>query len=166
MRAWVRVLVLVAIGIVGAWAGYWIGHALGWTTNAEFPLKIGAGDRAILLSIGLSFLSVMGGLWWMVTLPLLSLRRLLATGMPGHATVRKVWRTGVRMSRPDRTERELRFELEVHPDAGTDYTAMALGIVNELDEPALKPGVEVAVRYDPAHPTRVAVVGPLTPSAG
>lgn len=166
MRSWASVLALVIIGIVGAWVGYWIGHALGWTTNAEFPLRIGAGDRAILLSIGLSFLSVMAGLWWLVTRPLLGVRRLLATGVPGHATVRRVWRTGVRMSRPDRTERALAFELEVHPDSGGDYTTTALGIVNERDEPALRPGVEVAVRYDPIHPRRVAVVGPMTPSAG
>jgi uncharacterized membrane protein YeaQ/YmgE (transglycosylase-associated protein family) len=39
MRSWVSVLVLVVIGIVGAWAGCWIGHALGWSTNAE------GGDR-------------------------------------------------------------------------------------------------------------------------
>jgi len=166
MRAWVRVVVLVVIGIIGAWVGYWIGHALGWTTNAEFPFRVGGGDRAILLSIGLSFLSVMAGLWWLVTRPLLGVRRLLATGKPGRATVRRVWRTGVRMSRPDRTERELGFELDVHADSGEDYPATALGIVNETDEPALKPGVEVAVRYDPADPARVAVVGPLMPSAG
>lgn len=166
MRAWVRVLVLVVIGIVGAWVGYWIGHGLGWTANAEFPLRIGGGERAILLSMGLSFLSVMGGLWWIVTRPLLGVRRLLATGTPGHATVRRVWRTEIRMSRPDRKERELGFELEVHSDAGGDYTATALGIIDELDEPALRPGVEVAIRYDPSRPSRVAVVGPMIPSGG
>jgi hypothetical protein len=165
MGAWVRVLVLVVIGIVGAWAGYWIGHALGWTTNAEFPLRIGGGERAILLSMGLSFLSVISGLW-VVARPLVGIRRLLATGKPGHATVRRVWRTGVRMSRPDRAARELGFELEVHPEAGEDYTAIALGVIDELDEPALKPGVEVAVRYDPSNPSRVAVVGPRIPSGG
>ena len=166
MRASVRVLILVAIGIVGAWAGYWIGHALGWTTNAEFPARIGGGERAILLSIGLSFLSVMGGLWWLVARPLMGIRRLLATGKPGHATVRRVWRTGITMSRPDRKERELGFDLEVHPDAGEDYPATALGIIGEIDEPTITPGSEVAVRFDPERPTRVVVVGPMVPSAG
>ena len=166
MRSWVSVLVLVLIGIVGAWVGYWIGHALGWTTNAEFPLKIGGGDRAIGLSIGVSFLSVMAGLWSVITRPLLGVRRLLATGTPGHATVRKVWRVGVHVSRPDRSERELGFELAVHPDNGEDYTVKAMGIVNDADEPTLTPGAEVAIRYDPSRPSRVAVVGPLMPDSG
>ena len=60
------VLTLVIVGIVGAWTGYWIGHALGWTTDAEFPLRIGGGDGAIALSIGVSFLSVLAGRWLLV----------------------------------------------------------------------------------------------------
>ena len=37
--------------------------------------------------------------------------------------------------------------------------------MSESDESALKPGAEVAVRYDPSHPSSVAVEGPATPSA-
>ena len=66
MRAWVIVVLAIAAGVVGAWLGYWIGHSLGWTTNAVWPLQIGGGDRAILLSILASFASVMAVAWWLV----------------------------------------------------------------------------------------------------
>ncbi len=167
MRAWMVVVVLVIIGIIGAWVGYWIGHAFGWSTNAEFPLKIGGGDRAILLSILLSFGSVMAGIGWFVARPLRRVRQLLATGTPGHATVRRFWRTGFRMrSGSDSPRRQLGFELDVHPDGGRDYAATAAGLLTDAEEAALKPGAEVAIRYDPAKPSSVAVVGPLATQAG
>ena len=81
--------------VVGAWLGYWVGHALGWTTNAEWPLRIGGGDRAILLSILASFASVMAVVGLLVGRPLQRERRLLATGRQAHATVRRAWRTGL-----------------------------------------------------------------------
>jgi hypothetical protein len=167
MKAWKIVLLLVAIGIVGGWVGYWVGHALGWTTDAEFPLRIGAGERAIGLSILVSFASVMAGVGWFVARPLWRTRRLLASGTPGHATVQRFWRTGMTMtSGGDVRRREIGFELEVHPDDGSAYAARALGLLSEADEAALAPGAEVTIRYDPAHRTSVAVVGPLATSVG
>jgi len=167
MRAWVIVVLLVVIGVVAAWVGYWLGHAAGWSTNAEFPLRIGGGDRAILLSILLSFGSVMAGVGWFVARPLARVRRLLATGVPGHATVRRFWRTGLYM-RPSGSagRHELAFELDVHPDDGRDYTTSALGLLTETEEVGLKPGAEVIIRYDPAHPSRVAVAGLMVAPAG
>jgi hypothetical protein len=156
------VVLLVVIGIVGAWVGYWAGHALGWTSDAIWPYQIGGGDRAIGLSILASFGSVMAGVGWFVARPLLQIRRLIATGMPGHATIRRVYRTGLFMGRglkPDR--HELGFELQVHPQGASDYEATALGILSDAEEADLRPGVEVTVRYDPAHPSSVAVVGPI-----
>jgi hypothetical protein len=163
MRAWVIVVLLVIIGIVAAWVGYWIGHALGWTTDAEFPLTIGAGDRAIGLSILVSFGSVMLGVWWFVARPLSRIRRLLATGSPGRATVHRAWRTGLYIRRrPGDARRELAFQVEVHPAVGAGYPATAYGLLTEAEEAAVTPGTDVDVRYDPARPTDVVVVGPLT----
>ena len=164
MKAWVIVLVLIAVGVVGAWAGYWIGHALGWTTDAEFPLRIGAGERAIGLSILVSFGSVMAGIGWLVARPLYRTRRLVAAGAPGHATVRRFWRTGLTATSAGTKQHQVAFELEMHPDDGTDYAAKALGMLDESAEAALAPGGEVAVRYDPGHPRSVAVVGPMAPA--
>jgi hypothetical protein len=167
MKAWKIVVILVFIGIVGAWVGYWIGHALGWTTNAEFPLRIGGGDRAIGLSILVSFGSVMAGAGWLIARPLRRIQRLAATGIPGHATIRRTWRTGLYMARrSDNPRHEVGFELEVHPDGGRDYTTTGTGLLTEADEAALKPGAEATVRIDPSHPSFVVVVGPMVAAAG
>ena len=167
MRAWVIVVLLVIVGIVGAWVGYWIGHALGWTSNAEFPLRIGGGDWAIGLSGLASFGSVIAGAGWLVARPLLRIRRLLATGTPAHATVRRMWRTGLYVARlGDRARHQLSFDVDVHPDGGRDYAATALGLMTEPEEAALMPGAEVTVRVDTAHPTSVVVVGPIAAGAG
>jgi hypothetical protein len=58
MRSWVRVLWMVLGGFIGAYAGYWIGYLLGWSSDAEWPLKVGGGTGAILLSIAMSVLGV------------------------------------------------------------------------------------------------------------
>ena len=167
MRAWVIILILVAIGFVGAWVGYWIGHAVGWSTNADFPLSIGGGERAIGLSILVSFLSVVAGGLWFIARPMMNIRRLLASGRAAHATVRRAWRTGVstsRLSFGDGVRHQVAFELEMHPDGGGDYETPALGMLTDDEEAEIKPGTEVSVRYDPGHPRSVAVVGPMRPT--
>jgi hypothetical protein len=163
MRPWAIVVALVVIGIVGAWAGYWLGHAFGWTAGAAFPFTIGAGARTIGLSIALSFLGVMAGLWWFVARPFIRMRRVLVSGMPGHATVRRLWRTGVQATSAGVVRRQLGFELDVHPPVGPNYTATALGMLTAAEEAVLTPGAEVTIRYDPVDPSAVAVVGPLVP---
>jgi hypothetical protein len=158
MKAWVIVVLAIAAGVVGAWLGYWAGHALGWTTNAVWPQQIGGGDRAILLSILASFASVMAVAWWFVGRPLRRERRLLATGRQAHATVRKAWRTGLSArDAAGKTRQQLGFELEVHPNGGGAYTVHTTDMVDAATVDAFAPGVEVNVRYDPAHPERVAV---------
>ena len=49
MRSWVRVLWMVVGGFIGAYAGYWIGYLLGWSSDAEWPFRVGGGTGAILL---------------------------------------------------------------------------------------------------------------------
>jgi hypothetical protein len=164
VKAWVIVVIAIVAGVVGAWAGYWLGHALGWTTNAVWPLQIGGGGRAILLSILLSFASVMAVAGLLVALPLQRERRLLATGRKAHATVLRVWRTGLSARDSRGPRRQLGFELELHSDIGTVYTVRATDMLDAAGLDAFVPGVEVDVRYDPAHPTRVAVEGLAAPS--
>jgi hypothetical protein len=165
MRAWVIVVIAIVAGIAGAWVGYWVGHALGWTTNAVWPLQVGGGDRAILLSILASFGSVMAVAGWFVARPLRRERRLLATGRQAHATVLKAWRTGLTARDAEgRTRKQLAFDLEVHPDGGPAYTVRTTDLVDASALDAFEPGVEVNVRYDPAHRTRVAVEGLALPS--
>jgi hypothetical protein len=54
-----RVLWMVLGGIVGGYFGYWIGHLTGWSTDAEWPFKIGGGQGAIAVSIALAVLGVL-----------------------------------------------------------------------------------------------------------
>jgi hypothetical protein len=164
MKAWVTVLLLIVIGILGAWVGYWIGHFVGWSRDAEWPLRIGAGDGAILLSIGLSIASVWVGLWWLLAWPLQRERRLLARGTPGRATILKIWRTGVRAG-PRARKRQLGVELEVHLTGHDGYTARTTCLASSDQEEAYRPGAEVEVRYDPSHPKSVAIAGPMAPAA-
>ena len=53
------VLLMVLGGIVGGYAGYWIGHLAGWSTDADWPFKIGGGTGAIVMSIGLAVAGVL-----------------------------------------------------------------------------------------------------------
>jgi hypothetical protein len=165
MKAWMIVITLIVLGVIGAWAGYWIGHVVGWTTDAEFPLRIGGGDRAIGLSMLLSFGAVVAGAGWLVARPLRRTRHLVDEGAPGHATVLRFWRTGLTASGAEGKRHQVAFDLEMHPGDGTDYPAKALGMLDEAAESALAPGGEVAVRYDPGHPRSVAVVGPMAAAA-
>jgi uncharacterized membrane protein YeaQ/YmgE (transglycosylase-associated protein family) len=165
MRAWVIVVIAVVAGIVGAWVGYWLGHALGWTTDAVWPVQIGGGDRAILLSILASFGSVMAVGGWLVARPLRRERRLLATGRQAHATVVKAWRTGLSArDAQGRTRKQLGFELEMHPEGGPAYTVHTTDMLDAAALDTFAPGVEVNVRYDPAHHTRVAVESLAAPA--
>jgi len=54
-----RTLWMVLGGIVGGYLGYWIGHLAGWSTDAEWPFKIGGGSGAIAISIGLAVLGAL-----------------------------------------------------------------------------------------------------------
>jgi hypothetical protein len=162
MKAFAIIIVLVIIGVVGALVGYWVGHALGWTTDAEFPLGIGGGARAIGLSILVSFASVMAGIGLLIARPLGRIRRLAATGAAGHATIRRVRRTGLVMTRRgDLPRHEVDFEVEMHPDGGRDYIAHGTGLLTEAEESVLTPGVEAEVRYDETAPNSVVVIGPM-----
>jgi hypothetical protein len=59
MSKTVRVLWMVVGGVVGGYVGYWLGHLAGWSTDADWPFKIGGGQGAILLSVGLAVLGVL-----------------------------------------------------------------------------------------------------------
>jgi len=66
------VLLMVLGGIVGGYAGYWIGHLAGWSTDADWPFEIGGGTGAIVMSIGLA---VAGVLFTQMILSLAARRR-------------------------------------------------------------------------------------------
>ena len=67
-REWLRVVAAVVAGIICGWGGYWLGHLAGWSADADWPVQIGGGAGAIVLSIALA---VAGAL---ITIALLSRR--------------------------------------------------------------------------------------------
>jgi len=67
-REWLRVVAAVVVGIICGWGGYWLGHLAGWSAGADWPVQIGGGAGAIVLSIALA---VAGAL---ITIALLSRR--------------------------------------------------------------------------------------------
>jgi len=166
MRKTLRVLFLVFCGVVGAWAGYWIGHLAGWSQDADWPGRIGGGSGAILLSIGMSVLFVvLAGLLVFLT-PQRGLRRVLESGAPAPATVLSVKETGAQSWGPRGTCHQVTCELEVCPSDGSPYRARTTQFVSAAVEESLQPGAAVAIRYDPAKPRRVAIEGPVAPVAG
>jgi hypothetical protein len=146
--------------------GYWIGHAAGWSQNAEWPRKIGGGDWAILLSIGVSVLFVLIAGLVVFLLPQRAVRGVLAGGASAQATVVSVKETGGQAAGLKNTRRQVTCELDVCPAGGSSYRARVTQFVTREVQNALQPGATVAVRYDPAKPSRVAIEGPIAPAAG
>jgi len=64
------------------------------------------------------------------------------------------------------TRHQMSCELEVCPADGSPYRTRATQFVTETVAGALLPGRTVAIRYDPAKPTRVAIEGPVAPAVG
>jgi len=166
MRKTLSVLFLAFYGVVGAWVGYWIGHLAGWSQDADWPGQIGGGSGAILLSIGASVLFVfLAGALVFLT-PQRAVRRVLESGAPAQATVVSVKETGAQSWAPRGTRHQVSCELEVCPSDGSPYRARTTQFVSAAVEGALHPGAKVAVRFDPAKPTRVAIEGPIAPTVG
>ena len=163
MRRASNVIVIVICGIVGGWAGYWIGHAAGWSENADWPGNIGGGTGAILLSIGLAVVFVCVAALLIIWLPAWKVREILENGARGEATVVRVEKTGAQRQVRGRggVERQLAVELDVCGDGGSPYRVRTTQFFTESAQLALQPGAGVVVRYDPAKPKRVAIVEPV-----
>ena len=54
-----RVVVTVVAGIIAGWCGYWIGHWFGWSSNADWPVSLGGGAGAIMLSIAFAVVAAL-----------------------------------------------------------------------------------------------------------
>ena len=52
-----QIVFVVGCGILGGYLGYWGGHLVGWSRDADWPLGIGGGWGAILLAIAASLVA-------------------------------------------------------------------------------------------------------------
>jgi len=160
MKRVMRIVLLVACGVVGAWVGYWLGYLAGWSKNAEWPGTIGGGTGAILVSIGMSVLFVAVAGLLVFLLPQRGIARVLASGSPAKATVVSAAKTGGRRTGRHGTSHQVSCELDVCLPDGSIYRTRATQFVAPGVEQALRPGATLAVRYDPVKPRKVAIVGP------
>lgn len=90
-------------------------------------------------------------------------RLLRQTGAPGWATILRLWDTGITVN----DDPVVGMEVEVrplHPSDGAPFRAVIpKSRISRLDVPRVQPGMEVAVRYDPRDPSRVALDDPPFP---
>jgi hypothetical protein len=111
--------------------------------------------RPGLIAMGISLL-VAGSITLFFGLrlgPMGATRRLLRSGEPAHAAVRSMRDTGVTINGAP----VIRFELEVLGDGPSPAAATVTQRVPRMLAGAVLPGTQVAVRLDPANPTRVAI---------
>lgn len=152
-----RVLGLIVVGLAGAWSGYWIGHALGWSRDADWPWSLGAGGGAIVLSIAAAISTVIATIAFMTLHPIIRARRLARIGQHVEGLLLEIHDTGLSVHRHGALLHQSEMELEVHPEGTDPYLAHTRDYLNDRELAHLLPGSAVALRFDPNHPKRVAI---------
>jgi hypothetical protein len=160
-----NITTVVLCGIVGGWLGYWAGHALGWSENANWPETIGGGTGAILMSMGMAVLFVALAALVVFFVPQRGVRRVLKSGVTGQARVLRAVETGAVSWAREGGTHQVRCDLEVCPSDAPSYRVRTTQFVSEVVESILQPGAEVTIRYDPEHPSRVAIEEPFARAA-
>ncbi len=85
-------------------------------------------------------------------------RRLLDCGLPAEATILRVRRTGAALHAPGHAARPfVSVDLEAHVPAYDPIRTHATMALHESEADRLVPGARIPIRYDPAHPARVAL---------
>lgn len=160
MRKALNYCVIMLCAVVGAWAGYWLGDALGWSENATFPWRFGGGTGAILLAFAVSVVFVTCAYVVLQYLPGHKVRRALRNGLPARARLVSLEMTGEQSTTRDGMYDRVRCELEVRPRGEEPYRARVLQFLTARYLEDLKPGDVVQVRYDPSQRTAVAIIEP------
>lgn len=175
-------------GWVGYWIGqptisvrYWIAQPAAstsdfawWSNNVPWPealqrrLDYVARDQLFplwrfLLSVGMAVLFVLVAAAVVTWLPSRRAQQVLDKGTQAKATVVRVETTGEKRQVRGRgsLERQLTCEVEVCPEDGVPYRARTTQFFAGPYGLDLHPGAGVVVRYDPAKPSRVAIVEPV-----
>ncbi len=144
------------IGVVGAGLGATAGmvaaYAAALAGPGGFSSKIGG---LVVVSIFLLIVVlVIVFVYRKVFAPVGAQRKLQRTGLPAEASILDIRETGWTVNN---IYPVVKLRLEVRPPGGEPYQAEVQTLVGRLDVPQLQPGALVAVRYDPRHPSRVAL---------
>lgn len=81
--------------------------------------------------------------------------RLLRDGVAAQATIVNIWETGLYVN--NRPQIGIMLEM-VGPD-GRIFQVETKMIISQLQIPQFQPGTRVAVKYDPANYTKIAIAG-------
>ncbi|MFZ0323708.1 MAG: DUF3592 domain-containing protein [Actinomycetes bacterium] len=157
MQKTFRVVVLVLGGLVGGYIGYWLGYWAGWSTNAEWPLRIGGGNGAIALSMGMAVVGVLVAGAFLRLPSWLIDRRLRNHGEHAEATIVDRWGTGLSMRGLSSSLKQYRVLVEVRLPDGTHRKAHSTQWLQPDEFSALQPGRQVTVHYHLRHPDRVLI---------
>ncbi|SRR5258708_2807364 len=82
--------------------------------------------------------------------------QLLATGEPAQATILRMWDTGTRLN----DNPMVGLALEVHPASRPPYQVETRALVPLVKISQVQTGANIAVRFDPTDPSKVALVLP------
>jgi glyoxylase-like metal-dependent hydrolase (beta-lactamase superfamily II) len=85
-----------------------------------------------------------------------------ANGLPARATVLEIWETGVTVN----DDPVVGFRLLVEAEGRPSWQAETRNLVSLLAIPQIQPGSVLPVRFDPADPSRVAIVVDDEPATG
>ena len=80
--------------------------------------------------------------------------QVMKTGMDATATILSTWDTGMRIN----DDPQVGMELQVQPLNGAPFQAKVTQTVSIVQLAQFQPGARLNVKYDPANPSRVAIV--------
>ena len=144
------------IGVVGAGLGATAGVVAAFVAAlggpGEFKSKIG-GLIFVVVFVLVIFL-ILFFVFRKVFAPLGKQRKLQRTGLAAEATILEVRETGWTVNN---IYPVVKLKLEVRPPGSQPYQAEVQTLIGRLDVPQYQPGTVVAVKYDPRHPSDVAL---------
>lgn len=135
----------------GAWIGI-VGGAVGLLVGIGVVMMT-AGSTGIYISLGM--LALFGGMFYLFYRiffkPMINANRLQKIGLPGKARILEVRDTGVTIN----NNPQVKLILEVKSSLGQTYQAQTRVMVSRINPWAYQPGMEVAVKIDPANEQNV-----------
>lgn len=113
------------------------------------------GDSVLVIAVSVTFSLMMGAIALGPSLLRdIRARRLLARGLTARARIIDLRDTGNRFN----GQPEIAISVAVDPAEGARFEARVVRVLSVADAECFARGKTITVRYDPAHPDRVAIV--------
>ncbi len=138
-------------------AGIWIGMIGGLIglAAAIFAVITTTGTSGPYISVAM--LAIFGGVFFLlyklIFKPIINAKRLMATGLPGKATITSVSDTGVTVN----NNPQVKLTLDVKGNLGQRYTTTIRTLVSRINPFVYQPGMEVPVKIDPKNEMNVII---------